>query len=133
VTSYASYIRNDFHPETAPVVKIAVYGTSSRNSSNIRQVHNTGIVLASSSPLDVLDFYRKLIARSGRGNINSDHLKTVECFNCDKKGHYLTGCTATRKNENENSNMVSKADFRNLFQSSLKDMFTINALYRVGN
>jgi hypothetical protein len=32
-------------------------------------------------------------------------LKTIECFN-----------------ENENSNMVSKVDFKNLFQSSLKDM-----------
>jgi hypothetical protein len=28
------------------------------------------------------------------------------------------------KNENENSNMVSKADSKNLFQYSLKDMFT---------
>jgi hypothetical protein len=29
-----------------------------------------------------------------------------------------------RKNENEHSNMVSKVDFKNLFQSSLKDMLT---------
>jgi hypothetical protein len=28
------------------------------------------------------------------------------------------------KNNNENSNMVSKADLTNLFQSSLKDMLT---------
>jgi hypothetical protein len=51
-------------------------------------------------------------------------LKTVECFNCGKKGHYLTDFTSPRKNENENSNMVSKADFKNLFQFSLKDMLT---------
>jgi ribosomal protein L13 len=44
------------------------------------------------------------------------HLKRIECFNCGKKG--------PRKNDNENSNMVSKADFKNLFQSSLKDMLT---------
>jgi hypothetical protein len=51
-------------------------------------------------------------------------LKTVECFNCGKKGHYSTDCSAPRKNENENSNMVSKADFKNLCQSSLKGMLT---------
>jgi hypothetical protein len=51
-------------------------------------------------------------------------LKAVECFNCGKKGHYSTDCSAQRKNENENSNMVPKADFKNLFQSSLKDMLT---------
>jgi hypothetical protein len=62
--------------------------------------------------------------RGGRSNSNSEHLKTVECFNCVKKGHYSTDCSAPRKNDNENSNMVSKADFKNLFQSSLKDMLT---------
>jgi hypothetical protein len=51
-------------------------------------------------------------------------LKRVECFNCGKKGHYSTDCSAPRKNDNENSNMVSKADFKNLFQSSLKDILT---------
>jgi hypothetical protein len=51
-------------------------------------------------------------------------LKTVECFNCGKKGHYSTNCSAPRKNDNENSNMVSKVDFKNIFQSSLKDMLT---------
>jgi hypothetical protein len=51
-------------------------------------------------------------------------LKTVECFNYGKKGHYSTDCSAPRKNDNENSNMVSKADFKNLFQFSLKDMLT---------
>jgi hypothetical protein len=35
-----------------------------------------------------------------------------------------TDCSSPRKNDNENSNMVSKADFKNLFQSSLKDMLT---------
>jgi hypothetical protein len=35
-----------------------------------------------------------------------------------------TDCSAPRKNDNENSNMVSKVDFKNLFQSSLKDTLT---------
>jgi hypothetical protein len=34
---------------------------------------------------------------------------------------------APRKNENEYSNMVSKAEFKNLFQSSLKGMLTKKA------
>jgi hypothetical protein len=59
--------------------------------------------------------------RGGRGN-NSDHLKNVECFNCGKKGHYSTDCSLPRKNDNEQSNMVSKSDFKNIFQSSLKEM-----------
>jgi hypothetical protein len=61
--------------------------------------------------------------RGGRTN-NSEHLKDIECFNFGKKGHYSTDCSKPRKNNNENSNMVSKADFKNLFQSSLKDMLT---------
>jgi hypothetical protein len=61
--------------------------------------------------------------RGGRGN-NSEHLKDVECFNCGKKGHYSTDCSIPRKNDNEQSNMVSKSDFKNLFQSSLKEMLT---------
>jgi hypothetical protein len=48
----------------------------------------------------------------------------VECFNCGKKGHYSTDCSLPRKNDNEQSNIVSKADFKNLFQSSLKEMLT---------
>jgi hypothetical protein len=59
--------------------------------------------------------------RGGRGN-NSEHLKNVECFNCGKKGHYSTYCSLPRKNDNEQSNMVSKSDFKNLFQSSLKEI-----------
>jgi hypothetical protein len=51
-------------------------------------------------------------------------LKNVECFNCGKKGHYSTDCSLPRKNYNEQSNMVSKSDFKNLFQSSLKEMLT---------
>jgi hypothetical protein len=65
--------------------------------------------------------------RGGRGrksNNNIEHLKTVECFNCGNTGHYSTDCSAPRKNDNKNSNIVSKADFKNLFQSSLKDMLT---------
>jgi hypothetical protein len=54
--------------------------------------------------------------RGRRGN-NSDHLKNVECFNCGKKGHYSTDCSLPRKSDNEQSNMVSKSDFKNLFQS----------------
>jgi hypothetical protein len=53
--------------------------------------------------------------RGGRTK-SSEHLQNVECFNCGQKG--------PEKNYNENSNMVSKADFKNLFQSSLKDMLT---------
>jgi hypothetical protein len=52
--------------------------------------------------------------RGGRGrrNNNSEHLKNVECFNCGKKGHYSTDCSLPRKNDNEQSNMVSKSDFK---------------------
>jgi hypothetical protein len=37
--------------------------------------------------------------RGGRGRKenNSEHLKNVECFNCDKKGHYSTDCSIPRK------------------------------------
>jgi hypothetical protein len=52
--------------------------------------------------------------RGGRGN-NSEHLKNVEFFNCGKKGHYSTDCSLPRKNDNEQSNMVSKSDFKNFF------------------
>jgi hypothetical protein len=51
-------------------------------------------------------------------------LKNIECFNCGKKGHYSTDCSTPRKNDNEHSNMVSKSVFKNLFQSSLKEMLT---------
>jgi hypothetical protein len=61
--------------------------------------------------------------RGGRGN-NSDHLNNVECFNCGKKGHYSTDCYLPRKNNNERSNIVSKEAFKNLFQTSMKEMLT---------
>jgi hypothetical protein len=60
--------------------------------------------------------------RGGRGN-NSEHLQNVECFNCGEKGHYSTDCSLPKKN-NERSNMVSKENFKNLFQTSMKEMFT---------
>jgi hypothetical protein len=62
--------------------------------------------------------------RNGRRNNNSEHLKNVDCFNCGKKDQYSTDCSIPRKNDNEQSNMVSKSDFKNLFQSSLKEMLT---------
>jgi hypothetical protein len=58
----------------------------------------------------------------GRGN-NSNHLQNVEYFNCGKKGHYSTDCYLPKKN-NQSSNMVSKHYFKNLFQTSMKEMFT---------
>jgi hypothetical protein len=61
---------------------------------------------------------------AAKGGSNSEHLKTIECFNCGKKVHYSTDCYTPRKNDTDNSNMASKADFKNLFQSSLKDMLT---------
>jgi hypothetical protein len=61
----------------------------------------------------------------GRVNNNSEHLKNVEGFNCGKKGHYSTDCSIPRKNGNEQSNMVSMSDFKNLFQSSLKEIFQV--------
>jgi hypothetical protein len=54
---------------------------------------------------------------------NSDHLQNVECFNCGKKGHYSTDCSLPKKNT-QSANMVSKEDFKNLFQTSMKEMFT---------
>jgi hypothetical protein len=52
-------------------------------------------------------------------------LKNGECFNCGKKGQYFTDCSLPRKNDNEQSNMVSKSDFKKLFKSSLNEMLTI--------
>jgi ribosomal protein L15 len=60
--------------------------------------------------------------RGGRGN-NSEHLQNVENFNSGKKGHCSTYCSLPKKN-NERSNMVSKEDFKNLFQTSMKEIFT---------
>jgi hypothetical protein len=63
--------------------------------------------------------------RGGRGGQenNSEHLYNVEYFKCGKKGHYSTDCSLPKKN-NERSNMVSKEDFKNLFQTSMKEMLT---------
>jgi hypothetical protein len=62
--------------------------------------------------------------RGGRGNNNSEHLNFFECFNCGKKGQCSTDCSLPSKNDNEQSNIVFKSDFKNLCQSSLKEMLT---------
>jgi hypothetical protein len=62
--------------------------------------------------------------RGSRNNDNNDHLKNDVCYNCERKGHYSTDCRATKKNGNEKSNIVSKADSKILFQSSLKEMLS---------
>jgi hypothetical protein len=62
--------------------------------------------------------------RGGRGNNNSEHLKNVECFNFGKRATILLTAHSQEKNDNEQSNMVSKSDFKTMFQSSLKGMLT---------
>jgi hypothetical protein len=46
------------------------FTASNRNSSNARQLHNTDIVLASSQPLGVLEFYSKLVAATKPAEID---------------------------------------------------------------
>jgi hypothetical protein len=53
---------------------------SSSNYSSIRQLHNTDIVLASSLPLGVLEFYRTLIAAANTAEID---LARVSSFDPD--------------------------------------------------
>jgi hypothetical protein len=79
------------------------------------------LVLAKAIPAE--EDAEEVVEDAEKGN-NSEHLKNVECFNCGKKGHYSTDFSLPRKNDNEQSNMVSKSDFKNLFQSSLKEMLT---------
>jgi ribosomal protein S26 len=62
--------------------------------------------------------------RGRRGN-NSEHLQSVECYNCGKKDHYSNDCSLP-KNNTQSANMVSKDDFKNLFQTSMKKTFTKN-------
>jgi hypothetical protein len=57
------------------------FAVSSRNTSNIRQLRNTDIVLASSSPLDVLEFYRKLVAAAKPAEIE---LIPISAFDHDR-------------------------------------------------
>jgi hypothetical protein len=56
------------------------------------------------------------LVRRGRGG-------PAESFNCGKRATILL-TAHSKKNGNEQSNMVSKSDFKNLFQSSLKEMLT---------
>jgi hypothetical protein len=70
---------------------------------------------------DAVVLVRAILATEDMGN---DHLKNVECFNCGKKGQYYTDFSLPRKNDNEQSNMVSKSDFKTMFQSSFKEMLT---------
>jgi hypothetical protein len=46
------------------------FASATSNSSNIHQLHNTETVLASSSPIDVLEFYRKLVAAAKPAEID---------------------------------------------------------------
>jgi hypothetical protein len=46
------------------------FAASSRNPPNICQLHNTDIVLASLSPLDVLELYRKLVAAAKHAEVD---------------------------------------------------------------
>jgi hypothetical protein len=63
----------------------------------------------------------------GRGGCgkenNSEHLQSIECFNCGKKGQNSTDYPLPKKN-NQSANMVSEDNFKNLFQTSMKEMFT---------
>jgi hypothetical protein len=46
---------------------------TSRNSSNVRQLHNTDLVPASSKPLHVITFYRKLVVSTKPAEIDVIH------------------------------------------------------------
>jgi hypothetical protein len=46
------------------------FAAASRNSSNVRQLHNMDLILASSKPLDVTEFYRKLVAATKPAEID---------------------------------------------------------------
>jgi hypothetical protein len=48
----------------------SLFAASNHNSSSVCQLHNTDIVLASSQPLDVLEFYRKLVAATKPAEID---------------------------------------------------------------
>jgi hypothetical protein len=65
------------------------FKSPSRNSSNIRQLHKTDILLASSSPLDVLEFYRKLVSASKPAEID---LVPISAFDPDHEIWPHTKC-----------------------------------------
>jgi hypothetical protein len=58
----------------------SAFAASSRNSSNICQLHNTEILLASSSPLYVLEFDRKLVSAANPAEID---LVSISAFDPD--------------------------------------------------
>jgi hypothetical protein len=50
------------------------FAAASRNSSNARQLHITDLVLASSKPLDVIEFYRKIFEATKPAEIDFIHV-----------------------------------------------------------
>jgi hypothetical protein len=53
------------------------FASATHNSSNIHQLHNTDIVLASSSPMGILECYRKLVAAYKPAEIEIDLVPIV--------------------------------------------------------
>jgi hypothetical protein len=62
--------------------------------------------------------------RGGKGNNNSEHLQILNVSIVAKMPDILPTAQSKDKHDNEQSNMVSKSDLKNLFQSSLKEMLT---------
>jgi hypothetical protein len=79
LTADAKQKKHQSRPERWPPSRLwkSSFASVTRNSSNIRQLHNTDIVLASSSPTDVLEFHRKLVASSKPAKID---LIPIEAF-----------------------------------------------------
>ena len=66
-----------------------------------------------------------------RGGNQANKRRNVTCYNCGKKGHISPDCKEPPKNggkakggkNNEQGNMMTKEDFKNMFQASIKEMF----------